>query len=855
MKKKFFKYLKRILIGIAVFIFLIFTTAFIIAYFFEDNVKDFMVKQINKQLNTEITVKDINLSLIKRFPYASLTFIDVTAKEVVPDKKKEDLLKAETVYLQFSVFDLFDKNYRIKKIELVNASVNLKILKDGSDNFHIWKPSTDSTSDKNFKFDLQKLIFNNVFISYHDLKAGEDYAFNANELVVKGLFSNDDYTLHVNGDVLVKHFISGKINFINNKKVKLKCILKVNNITGTYTFEKGDIKIGENALNVTGNIVYSSKQQTISIVIKGQDMVMQSLIKEMPETYKKYLDDYESKGKLDFTCTIKGKYNDGFNPCVTAKFRIDNGEFLHKGTGIALEKVNVRGEYTNGAKQNLQTNALILEEFSANLKSRSIKGNLSINNFDKPEIALIAFADLNLVDVHEFLKLDTITSIRGEADLSISFKGKLSDFQHFTAKDFITSTTSGKLNLKNVNFRLKNDQREYKNLNGTFQFNNNDVIIDKFTGNVSASDFNMKGYFRNIIPYLLIPDQKLQVDAEVNSNYVDIGELMQENTSKSGASTYKFFISDKLDIVLDINAKKIKFNKFEADNLKGTIRVNNKILFANGISFNAMDGAIGGTGVIDNTLNDKLNIKCDATFNKVNINKTFYQFNNFDQNTITDKNLKGLLTANIQMVSEWNSNLEADYDKLVVHTDFTIENGELNDYEPMQGLSKFLKLADLNHITFATLKNQIDIANQTITFPGMEIKSSALNLYASGTHTFDNQINYNLRMLFSDILAKKARNAKKENEDFGVVEDDGLGKYTLYILITGSVDKPEFKYDTKGLKNKIILNVIQEKQNLKTILKEEFKWLKKDTTLNKNQIEQQENDKFIIEWEEEKPKK
>jgi uncharacterized protein involved in outer membrane biogenesis len=853
-KKKFFKYLKRTLLGLAVFIVLLFTTAFIIAYFFEDKVKDYIIKQINKQLNTEITVKEIDLSLIKRFPYASLTFSDVEVKEAIPDKKKENILKAETVYLQFSVFDLFDKNYRIKKIEVVNGALNLKVFKNGTDNFHILKPSSDSTADKNFKFDLQKLIFDNVFISYKDFGAGEDYAFNANNLIVKGMFSKDDYTLYVNGDMLVRHMISGKINYINDKKTALKLVLKVNNNNGLYEFEKGELKIGENAFKITGNVVYSEKQKTISLLIKSKDLAMQKLINEMPATYKKYLNEYESKGILEFSCTIKGKYNDNYYPTVLIDFKIENGEFLHKGSGIALEKVNASGVYTNGSMQTIQTNSLKLKGITATLKSRNIKGDLSIDNFVKPEIMFEAEADLNLLDLKEFLKIDTITSLSGEAFISISYKGQLSDINKFTAKDFIGSTTTGKLVLKNLNFRLKNDLREYKDLNGNFQFSNNDIIIEKFTGKVSSSDFDMKGYFRNIIPYLFMPNQKLQVDADVSCGNIDIAELMQESTTVTGVSKYKFSISDKLDIVLDINAEKLKFNKFEASKIKGSIRVNNCKLFADEVYFNAMNGSITGTGVVDNTNPEKLSIKCDAAFNKLDINKTFYQFGNFGQTTITEKNMKGLVTANVQMISEWNNKLEADMDKLNVHSDFTIENGELNDYEPMQELSKFLKLADLNHITFATLKNQFDIVNKTITFPGMEIKSSALNLYVSGTHSFDNKINYNLRLLLSDILAKKAKNAKKENEDFGVVEDDGLGKYTLYIMVTGTVDKPEFKYDTKGLKNKILLNVVQEKQNLKTILKEEFKWLKKDTTLKKEQIELQENDKFIIEWDD-KPKK
>ena len=158
------------------------------------------------------------------------------------------------------------------------------------------------------------IIFDNVSISYRDFKSGDDFVFNANDLVVKGMFSNDDYTLYVNGDLLVKHLISGKINYVNNKKTSLKLILKVSNNSGMYAFEKGDVKIGENAFNITVYIIYSSKQKNVSLLIKGNDIVLHSLINEMPETYKKYLKDYESKGILDFSCSIKGSYNDNFYP-------------------------------------------------------------------------------------------------------------------------------------------------------------------------------------------------------------------------------------------------------------------------------------------------------------------------------------------------------------------------------------------------------------------------------------------------------------------------------------------------------------------------------------------------------------
>ncbi|MBC8146518.1 MAG: hypothetical protein H8E98_00865, partial [Bacteroidetes bacterium] len=165
------------------------------------------------------------------------------------------------------------------------------------------------------------------------------------------------------------------------------------------------------------------------------------------------------------------------------------------------------------------------------------------------------------------------------------------------------------------------------------------------------------------------------------------------------------------------------------------------------------------------------------------------------------------------------------------------------------------------HIKFAILKNQIEIKNQIIKIPMMEINSSAINIVASGSHSFNNDIDYHLQLLLSDLLTKKA---KKHNSDFGEIEDDGLGRTKVFILVTGTVDNPVYKYDRKGVKEKLKTDIKTEKQNIKQILNSEFGWFKKDTTIiqkektekqkekqkEKDKLKKQEEGKFIIEWDE-----
>ena len=262
-----------------------------------------------------------------------------------------------------------------------------------------------------------------------------------------------------------------------------------------------------------------------------------------------------------------------------------------------------------------------------------------------------------------------------------------------------------------------------------------------------------------------------------------------------------------------------------------------------------MDGSVIASGMIDGTNDSTLLVTCNASLKRLNISKLFSEFEDFGQNTMTHNNLKGIGTAEIQFASVWKSDLTVDLDRIYMRSDLTIEKGELIKFEPIKALSKYIALSELEDIKFPAMKNQIEIKDQKIFIPKMYIHSSALDLTLSGTHTFNNYIDYHVQVLMSDILFQKARKAKKENSEFGIVEDDKSGKTSLFLSMTGTVDNPVFKYDRQGAKQNFKENIAEEKQTLKQILKDEFGWLKKDTSIRKKQ-KPKDDEKFIIKWDE-----
>jgi hypothetical protein len=864
---KVWKYIKRILLSILIFFLLLISSAIIIIYFNQDSIKKYIVDQINKQLATEIKVKEVELSLFQKFPYVSLTFTDVTAKDAIKSANKGELLKAENIYLQFNIWDLYNKNYRIRKIEVKNGFVNLMVYSDGSDNYHFWKK--DTVPNKSFSFDLQKLAFDNVTIRYKNFYSNQDYSAVAKNLLLKGKFGSDHYSMYVNGDLLINYINVSGVNYFPSRNTTIDVVLNIDQNTNTYTFNEGGVNFGNLKFDVKGNIVYNDTKHLLDLQVKGTEFKLQSLLDEVPAVYKKYFDNYTGKGEFYFTANIKGSCLGDDLPVISVNFGISNGQLSKKSSDVALDDVSFTGEFTNGNAKSVTSSVLKISNFHTKLRSGIFEGSLNISNFHQPEFSLVLNSKIDMKDLQEFLKIDTISSLSGNMEIKVSFHGRVDSSGAFTANDFINSSTSGTLKIGKAEIGFHNDTKKFTNINGDFRFNNNDLIIDKLSGIVMNSDFLIKGYFHNLLSFLFLKGQKLEIDADLTSVNTNLAELLESNTTASD-TTYKLKFSDKIDLKMNINISKLEFHKFTATNIKGLIRLRNKQLLANPISFNSMDGSISGLVMVDGSQDGKLLLSCDGKVIKVNVNKLFHDFDNFGQNSMKDENLRGLVTSNVQFAGVWSSNLKPDIPKMYALCDIKIENGELLNFAPMKSLSRFLKVSDLDDIKFATLNNNIEVKDRVVHIPAMEVKSSALNIIASGEHTFDNVIDYHLRLLLSQLLSQKAKKAKKENEEFGVEEDDGLGKTNLYISITGTVDNPVCTYDAKGVKAKLAVDYMKEKKNLKNILNDEFGWFKKDTSVTNNKdkkkteiklpkkeskkdkdkddLKQQEDGKYIIEW-------
>jgi predicted metallo-beta-lactamase superfamily hydrolase len=143
----------------------------------------------------------------------------------------------------------------------------------------------------------------------------------------------------------------------------------------------------------------------------------------------------------------------------------------------------------------------------------------------------------------------------------------------------------------------------------------------------------------------------------------------------------------------------------------------------------------------------------------------------------------------------------------------------------------------------------------------MRVVSNALNLNVSGTHHFSGEIDYSVQIALSELLSRRRRERRGNQEELSAIEDERR-RVSLYVHVTGTAENPQFHYDFRNVFRNLELGssrtataVRQEREVVRTILRDEFQFLQKseETRRQEELWREQEQGRFVIEWSDEEP--
>jgi hypothetical protein len=262
----------------------------------------------------------------------------------------------------------------------------------------------------------------------------------------------------------------------------------------------------------------------------------------------------------------------------------------------------------------------------------------------------------------------------------------------------------------------------------------------------------------------------------------------------------------------------------------------------------SLNGIISGNGFIVQNKSKSVIARGSFDVTNIDVNKAFITFHNFGQDFLKAENIAGTLSGSLSLLLPLDSMLNPQIKSVTAEGKYTLVNGALLNFDPVKQLSAFIELSELENISFEKLENDFFIRNNFLYIPQMDVKSSAADLSVNGKHNFENDYEYHVKMLLSEILSKKRKKNKNNVSEFGVVEDDGLGRTSLLLKITGKGEEVKVGYDIKAAGSEVKNNIKSERQTLKTILNQEYGWFKSDSSVQQKTPEKK--SRFKIKWDE-----
>ena len=792
--------------------------------FQEQIIKQFIV-EANERLSTPIKIKSIKVSVLEHFPNLSIVLDDVYVEDSNPGQYP--LLTAKKISFQLNPFDVYQGIYSITGLQLVEGEANLKVNQEGKSNFSIVKES--ATGSESIGFRLTNIKLNELTVHYVDHKVNHNLKFHTRQLSASIQNINSVYTIALNGEVNSKQIRINRITLLEDKTFQVKSKLVYTEAERHLLIEPSQLNINTSEFSLQGTYQWHDRSN-IDMILNGKNTDIQTLLSLLPQDRVEKFKEYRSDGEVYFSAKMKGDFTEKRTPSFSVEFGMRNTRVTYLETKARIENANVEGSFATSSTTDFKNAVLILKNISGTLNENPFNADLVVRDFSDADVIFNFKGLLDGASILEFYPLKEITEITGQLYADVSFEGRLSLLKRKqTAQQ---ASTKGAIEMKELSFLFGESKVPIKNLKGLLQFDRNDMALSDVSGVIGNSDIELNGFFKNVITFLLFENQPIGIEADLKSDLLDVDQLfaIAYTNDAEKPQDYTFSISPNVYLNFNCDVKQLKYKRFTAQKLKGDLLVKSQMAVSKNIQLNTMGGRLVLSGIVDANNSNAIDVISTAKLDGIYVDSIFYVFNNFNQSFIESRHLKGQATADVNFELVLNERLKLIPSTLIADISTVIKNGELNNFEPLQKLNKYLDDEGLSKLKFADLKNDIHVENKTVYIPQMQVKSNVTSLQISGTHTFDQQIDYH-------IIAPLINKTKINVNEAGNAFEDQAGQLKIFLRIFGTTENYQVKYDIDAVKKKIAGDLKKEVQELKDAFKNKGIKKKKELELSTEEFD------------------
>lgn len=810
--------LKKILKIVGIVLLLLVVAAFAIPYFFKDQIKAKILTSINENVDAKVAFADADLSLFKNFPNASVTIDKLSIINKAPFEG-DTLVSFEELNLKMSIKELFkgeNEPMNIDGISSKNGLINIIIDKNGVGNFDIaLKNKKDEEKDneesKALALKIKEYEIENFRFQFYDEKSKMKMVLDSINHEGKGDFTSTKLDLDTKTTTKVS-FSMDKANYMKNVVLSLDAVLGIDLEKSKYTFKENKAKINELPLEFDGFIQIVEAGQEYDLKFKTPTSSFKNFLGLIPAQYAASLDNVKTTGDFTVAGFAKGLYSETTVPKFNIEIASNNASFQYPDLPKSVRNIVIDTKIINetGVMNDTYVN---LDKLSFQIDQDVFNAKANIKNI--AENALVN-ADLkgtiNLANVTKAypVKLDKPLSGILKADVKTEF-----DMQSVEKSDYARIKNAGTIDLSGFNYTDENGKT--MNISKVLvAFNPNTVNLQQFNAKTGKSDIAVNGVLENFYGFLF-KNQELKGNFNLNSNQLAVNDFMttepetdkKEEVKKSEAMKIPAF----LNCSLTAKANTVLYDNLTLKNVSGKIIIKDqKATLQNGKT-DIFGGSIAFDGDIS-TKEKTPKFNMDLGLKTVDIMQTFTQLDMMKKIAPIAGIINGKLNSKIHLSGNLNetemtpilSSLTGDLLGQLLSTTVNSSNSTL-----LTALDNNLNFVDLKKLNLNDLKAAITFKDGKVNVKPFDIKYQDIKVNVGGTHGFDQNMNYNLKLdVPAKYLGTEANNliAKLSPADAQKVES-----VPINAILGGSFSSPKITTDVKQATTTLVNNLVKQQKD------------------------------------------
>ena len=719
----------------------------------------------------DVRIGELDISLFRHFPNITARLSDVSLRDSAWQQHHHDLLKVANVFVSCNLFkSLYARRVQVGEIDLEHGQVYFYTDSTGYSNTYLLRDrKSDKPASSGKSADLPDIGLTDI--RWVMERQDKHKIFDLDIGRLKCAIGKDSRLLRmeINTSIVVNSFTfnTEKGSFIKGRRLSGRFQVEYNTGSRIVQFNGVKLMVDDQLFVFAGRFFPTVSPDPFFLKIETNNVLYRQVTALLTPNIQQKLDQFDIDKPVSLSAQLDAGSADDPTPQVQVRLSLDNGSVSTPAGRFtaATFKGSFTNEWQHGHKREDENSGIRLLGFSGRLQDLPLRADtIVITNLKHPRMACDLHSHFGLEKLNELTGSQTLQFTGGSGTMNLVYRGPMSE------NDTAGTVVNGRLDLDSAAIIYLPYQFRLTNGKGRLLFKDQDLIIDQLGIRAGGTKIQVKGIAKNLVALLDRNAENVSMDLNLSTPRLDLEDLTAlvgrpvEATTprRSGNSVFgeSFSRIDRLlkegTIHVGLEAADLRFRKFTGAHAKADL-----VFDDHEVKLTRLTVAQGGGSLdLKATLNRKgpgvdVPVTLESHLSQIDLPRLFTSFNDFGQAALTSKNLKGRLTADIHLEGAITSKAKMANNSLKGKVDFTIMDGQLVDFAPMEKIKGFVKNKDLSEIRFAELNNQIDLDSTTLTIHRMEIRSTAFALYAEGIYDLKTGADMSLQIPLSNLSKKQ----------------------------------------------------------------------------------------------------